>query len=140
MDPSNSGYILWEEFLAYIRWQESVFGILHGDQYAQEDNEEAKQMVSHGRRMSIQAQLTLSRHQVRARLELRHVFDSLVDQSLYHRVSCKELQLAIRFSPKCRELFQISLLAKRLPDDVYPHGEKISYQEDAHQVLLGRIE
>jgi hypothetical protein len=126
MDPEATGYILWEQFLAYIRWQETVFGV----KTAEEDKTgEGKSMVhSPTRRGSMQQKINTSRVRVRARIELRHIFNSLIDGGGTHRVSCRELELAIRFSPKCRELFTPSLLAKKLEDILKDDIHMTSYQ------------
>jgi hypothetical protein len=99
------------------RWQEHTFGIHPRSNYNEQDCLDAA--FINGRRGSTQMRINTSRHQVRTRIELRRVFDGLVDRSMYsveHRVSCKELILAIRFSENCRELFKSSLLAKGLPE------------------------
>ena len=122
MDPKSTGYIFWEQFLAYVRWQENKFGvqsmgIVGNDEEGKLNDEKDMMITSPTRRDSTQLNINTSRYRVRARIELRHIFDGLIDPNDHtHRVSCRELELAVRFSPKCRDLFMPSLLAQHLSD------------------------
>lgn len=77
----------------------------------------------------MQQRINTTGHQVFARIELRHIFDSLLmnGENINGCVSCHELELAIKFSPKCRTLFMPSLLAKNLSNLL---------NEDQHQINM----
>ena len=146
MDPQSTGYIMWEQFLAYVRWQERHFGVRGQDNPAlggggeggrereRERGGEKKETSSNRlspahRRESMQQRINTTGHQVFARIELRHIFDSLLmnGENINGCVSCHELELAIKFSPKCRTLFMPSLLAKNLSNLL---------NEDQHQINM----
>ena len=94
--------ITWDEFLAYLRWQEQMHGSI-GSTPAGRDGIRRSSMYTGD-------DATLK---VEARLELRRIFDS-IDSNSDHRVSCPELAWAIRFDPRARNLFMPSLLAQDL--------------------------
>ena len=117
MDRSQSGYVTWDQFLAYIRWQERHFGtVLPAAEGSERLSRESDLLLSSPtRRASMMQRNKETMHQVRTRIDLRKVFDSLCPEASDGRVSCDELIYAIRFSQGARDLFLPSLLAKTLP-------------------------
>ena len=113
MDENDVGFVTWEQFLAYIGWQERNFGTkFRGDDSNSSatgnlDDRESRERVLERARDTM--------HRVRARLDLRKVFDSVSQGNTDGCVDCKELMYAIRFSQRASELFMPSLLAKKLP-------------------------
>jgi hypothetical protein len=118
MDQHHSGCVTWEQFLAYIRWQERHFGmVLPAAEGTDHVSRESDLLLSSPtRRASTVQRNKKTMYQVRTRIDLRKVFDSLCPEATMDgSVSCDELIYAIRFSQRARELFLPSLLAKTLP-------------------------
>ena len=130
MDAQGSGYVLWEQFLAYVRWQERHF-LTRAVSAPLDKVEEDLMLTTPHRRASTHSRAQTARKQVRTRIELRRVFDDLAGRTGSYRVSCRELVHAIQFTPRARELFLPSLLAKSLPavvveDQSLSEGQKRS--------------